>query len=340
MRAALLRSPGNLEIVSLPCPVAGPGQALLRVRAAAVCGSDVHAYKGDSAFQVYPAVLGHEVAGEVVELGEGVQSLSLGDHAVLDPMIRCGHCYPCRQGRYNCCTSLKVMGVHTDGGFADYVAVDADHLYRIDARVPFETAALVEPLCIAAQAVSRGRVGPEDRVLVIGAGTIGLGVLLMAKAAGARVASSDTVASKLRLAQQLGADLTIDAASEDVGKAVLGWTDGDGPSVVIEAVGHPATTRAALDYVSAAGRVVVVGITPQDVPLPIPLFIRKEMDLLASRNSREQFPRVIALVESGRIDPTPIISHRFPLEQAPQALHLLSQPGTPVRKAVLSFAQP
>lgn len=335
MKAALLRSPGQLEIVDLPRPQPGPGQALVRVRAAGICGSDVHAFRGSSAFQVYPATMGHEVAGEVVAVAEGVNSPRPGEHVVLDPMIRCGHCYPCRLGRYNCCTTLQVMGVHTDGGFAEYLAVEATRLHPIRPDIPFAAAALVEPLCISDQAVSRARVGPEDRVLVLGAGTIGMGAMLMARLEGAKVAVVDTIAEKLALAERLGADRTILAGERDVLQETLDWTGGEGASVVIEAVGHPSTTRAALDYVSSAGRVAIVGITPQEVPFPVPLLVRKELDIVASRNSREQFPRVIALVESGRIDPLPLASHRFPFAEVAGALRaVIERPGE-VRKVVL-----
>ncbi|MHB0878439.1 MAG: zinc-binding alcohol dehydrogenase family protein [Anaerolineae bacterium] len=338
MRAALLHAPGELEIVEAPMPTAAAGQALVRVRAAGVCGSDVHAFRGSSAFQIYPTTPGHEIAGEVVDLGPGVTSLAIGDHVVMDPMIRCGHCYPCCSGRYNCCTTLKVMGVHVNGAFADYVAVDAGHLHRIAKSVPFESAALVEPLCVSAHGVARARVTDADTVLVIGAGTIGMGAMLMAKQQGARVAISDTIAAKLSLATQLGADATFNAAEGDTLDAVMQWTGGEGANVVIEAVGHPVTTRAALDYVSSAGRVAIIGITPKDVPLPVPLLVRKELDIIASRNSREQFPRVVGLVESGRIDPKPLVSHTFALAQIGEAIAALIERPNEVRKAVLLFA--
>lgn len=336
MKAALLSAPGDIDIVEAPMPNAGAGQALVRVRAAGICGSDLHAYRGSSAFQVYPTTPGHEVAGEVAALGPAVTSLSVGDHVVLDPMVRCGTCYPCRKGRYNCCTTLKVMGVHVDGAFAEYVAVDATRLHRIAKSVPFESAALVEPLCVSAHGVARARVTAEDSVLVIGAGTIGLGAMLMAKQQGARVAISDTLPAKLALARELGADATFDAGA-DVLAAVMDWTDGEGANVVIEAVGHPATTRAALDYVSSAGRVAVIGITQKEVAVPVPLLVRKELDIIASRNSREQFPRVVPLVESARIDPAPLRSHTFAFAHIREAITAAIERPDEVRKAVLVF---
>lgn len=337
MKAALLRAPGQLDLVEAPRPVAGPRQALIRVRAAGICGSDVHAYRGSSAFQVYPAIPGHEVAGEVVDLGTEAASLAVGDHVVLDPMVRCGHCYPCRTGRYNCCTSLKVMGVHADGGFAEYLAIDESHLHRISAHVPFEIAATVEPLCIASQGVARGRVAEQDTVLVIGGGTIGLGCLLMARQLGARVACVEPIPTKREIASQLGAELTIDPQTQDTLEAVLCWTHGDGPNVVIEAVGRLATIRLALDCVSSAGRVVLIGITPEDVPFPIPLLIRKELDVVASRNSREQFPKVIALLENKDIDPAPLISQVFPFTSIHEAFRLLTEHPDQARKVILTF---
>ena len=338
MKAALLHAPGQLELLDMPQPAPGPGEVLVRVRAAGICGSDVHAYRGSSAFQVYPVIPGHELAGEVVALSEGATSLAIGEHVVVDPMVRCGQCYPCRSGRYNCCTTLRVMGVHANGGFAEFVAIEAARLHRISASVPFEAAAMVEPLCVAAHSVSRGRVSERDNVLVIGAGTIGLGALIMARQQGARVAITDPIPEKLRVAEALGADLAINPGDRDVLQAVLDWTDGEGPTVVIEAVGHPRTMRAALDYVSSAGRVVIVGITPQEVPFPIPLIVRKELDILASRNSREQFPRVVALLESGKVDARQLISHTLPFERVHEAFALIAERPAEVRKIVLTFA--
>lgn len=337
MRAALLHRPGQLEIVNMERPAVGPRQALVRIRAGGICGSDVHAYRGTSAFQNYPGIPGHEVAGEVVELGPEAEGVAVGDHVVLDPMLRCGHCFPCRQGRYNCCTTLQVMGVHSDGGFRDYLAVDATQLVPISKSVPFDTAVLVEPLCIGAQSVSRGRVSADDSVLILGAGTIGLAALLMARHEGARVASLDVVPEKLAVAESLGAGLTIDPNRDNVEQVLNEWTGGDGPSIVIEAVGSPRTTRAALDHVSPAGRVVIVGITTEDVPFPIPMLVRKEMDIIASRNSREQFRRVVPLVESGAIDPRPLVSHRLPLEDLEAAIDLIRTQPHSTRKVLLTF---
>lgn len=337
MKAALLRGPRQLEMADMDPPQPGPSQVLVRVRAGGICGSDVHAYRGSSAFQVYPAIPGHETAGEVVEVGPEVSALSVGDHVVLDPMLRCGHCYPCRVGRYNCCTSLRVMGVHTDGGFREYVAADQAQWHRVSPAVPFETAVLVEPLCVGAQAVSRGRVSAQDSVLILGAGTIGLAALLTARQEGARVATLDLIPEKLAVARALGAELTIDPSQQDAAKVVLDWTGGEGPTVVIEAVGSPGTTRAALDYVGSAGRVVIVGITSEEVPFPVPLMVRKELDILASRNSREQFGRVIPLVESGAVDPRPLVSHTLPFERLGDALRLIQEQPRATRKVLLSF---
>lgn len=336
MKAALLRGPRQLEIVEMDRPQPGPSQALVHVRAGGICGSDMHAYRGSSAFQVYPTIPGHEVAGEVTEVGPEVTALSVGDHVVLDPMLRCGQCYPCRVGRYNCCTNLQVMGVHTDGGFREYLAVDASQLHRISPEVPFEIAVLVEPLCIGAQSVSRGRVSSEDSVLILGAGTIGLAALLMARHEGARVATVDLIPEKLEVARSLGADRTMDARAEDVAAAVLDWTGGEGATVVIEAVGTPRTTRAALDYVGSAGRVVIVGITTEEVSFPVPLLVRKELDVVASRNSCEQFRRVIPLVESGTVNPRPLVSHHFPLEDLGAAFALIEEQPQVTRKVILA----
>jgi L-gulonate 5-dehydrogenase len=177
MKAIQINQPGELVIVEKPIPKAGTGEAVVRIKAAGICGSDVHIFHGKNPFAVYPRIIGHEAAGEVFQVGEGVTHIKVGDPVAIDNVFSCGHCYACRSGRPNVCAKVQVLGVHRDGVFSEYVTMPVDHLYKLPAGIPWEQAATVEPYSIAAEAMDRGQVVANDTVLICGAGPIGLVIL-------------------------------------------------------------------------------------------------------------------------------------------------------------------
>ncbi len=323
LKCVVLRKPREIVVEDRP-PPAGPtrGWALIKVKAVGICGSDVHAYRGTQPFQTYPRIPGHEISGTLVG---PTSRLKEGQLVTVEPLLRCGGCYPCRQGRYNCCVNLRVMGVHEDGAMCEYVRVPEELVYPVPGKIPADHAALCEPAAVACQAVKRARVTSGDTVLVIGAGPIGLLVLQVASSRGAWVIASDIDPGRLALAKRLGADAAIDPERRDLSEALKDLTSGDGPNVVIEAVGSEPTIRQAIDVVSAAGRVVLVGLTGEAIPFKPIVVIRKELDVLGSRNSCGMFQGAIELIAEGRIRVGPLVSHRFNLDEAPEAFRAIDE---------------
>lgn len=338
MKTVVLVEPYHFEVQERPAPEPGPGEALLRVRVVGICGSDLHAYHGSQPFLIYPRVLGHELSAEIVALGPEFpadRGLAVGDRVCVDLVINCGTCYPCRVGRPNCCVNIKVMGVHVDGGMAEMLTAPADRLYKVPDSIGDEEAALVEPLTIGCQAVARGDVASGETVAVLGAGPIGLVSLLAAKARGARVLISDLLDSRLDLARSLGAEVAVNSSRDDLGKAVADFTSGEGANVVIEAVGIPATVYAALDVVSAAGRVVLLGLGSKPVEIVPTALIRKELDIRASRMNSRRFPEAIDLIARARLPLGELITHRMLLASAADAFELLVRKPDEACKVIL-----
>lgn len=337
MRGFILEAPGRVRLGEIAEPQCGPGQVLVRPRAVGICGSDIHAYHGLQPSMVYPCVLGHEIAGEVAGIGEGVQRAKVGDHVVLDPAISCGTCRTCLAGKPNVCENLKVLGVHVNGGFADYLAVNEDQVFVIPDSMPFRVAAFAEPLSIGAQANFRAHTCTRDFVLILGAGPIGLATLMVAKDRGARVAVVDSVRRRLEVARQMGADLTLDLAKDNVREAVLGVTSGVGADVSIDAVGSQPAIDQAIEAVRIGGRAVVLGLSPADVGARCLPILKKELDVYGSRMSNHQFEYVVDLMAEGRVDPSPAITHQIPFEQVTKAFELAESRNADAIKIVVTF---
>ena len=322
-KSALLVEPGRFEWQELAIPELLPGEALVQVQAVGICGTDLHGYRGTFPWLTYPRILGHEIGGRVVEVGPGVDGSLLDRPVAVEPTITCGHCYPCRVGRSNCCLSMRVRGVHVDGGLRGFVAIPADHLYPLPENLNAEDGALVEPLSIGCQGAWRGGVQAGETVAVIGAGPIGLACLLAAQEAGARVLVADLLDSRLALAEELRAEAVVNSGRQSLAAAVEQFSRGDGANVVIDAVGLPATLASAAEIVSSAGRLVVLGFGEHPLGIEIPLLIRKELDVRASRLNTGQFPRCISILARRRDDVRKLISHRFPLGDIDRAMALV-----------------
>jgi 2-desacetyl-2-hydroxyethyl bacteriochlorophyllide A dehydrogenase len=341
MNGLLLLDPGLLRAVDFPDAVPpGPGEALVRVHRVGVCGTDLHAFRGKQPFFTYPRILGHELGVEVLTVGDGVTSIAAGDRCAVEPYLNCGNCVACRRGKPNCCTQLKVLGVHIDGGQRERLVLPASKLHPSRTR-SFEQLALVETLGIGAHAVDRAALSSGETVAVLGAGPIGLAVIQFALAAGARVIAVDLNARRLAFCRErlgLPANATIDSASTpDIAARLAELTGGDLPTAVFDATGNAASMAASFNYPSHGGRLVFVGLFAGDVTFNDPNFHRRELTLLSSRNSRpEDFQRIIALVESGRVDTTPWITHRAPLVAVPDQFATWTDPATGVIKAMIS----
>jgi threonine dehydrogenase-like Zn-dependent dehydrogenase len=332
MRRVVIPEPRKVRIEEVPGPKRNPGEARLRVHYVGICGSDVHTYQGSSPLAVYPVVPGHELCCEVVE-SEG--DFTPGEFVVVEPLLSCGHCYPCRVGRYNCCEQLRVLGVQTQGGMVEEISLPARLLHRLPAGADPSFAPLVEMLSIGYHACDRGRVERGDDVLIFGSGPIGLGAALVAKDRGAKVGIVDQLESRLRLSQELGIDFIFEASSELNSKVIDRF--GCRPNVVIEAVGNPRTLEQSLDVVSAAGRVVFVGWTSESPTWRPDFFLKKELDLMGSRNSCGTFPRVIDFYCRNFGNLKRLVTHRFKMDEIEKAMNFIDAHGSQTMKVMMEW---
>ncbi len=337
MRAAVYYGEGGLRLEEVARPVPAEHQALIRVAACGLCHTDLHYLDhGVPTARKPPIILGHECSGTVVEVGSLVEGVAAGDRVLIPAVLPCGSCEMCRLGRENICTSMAMLGNHIDGGFAEWIAVSARHLLKLPEEIPLEEGAIIaDALTTPYHAVvRRARVAPGERVVVIGCGGVGLGLVQFARAAGGRVLAIDLVDSKLELARQLGAEATVNGREGNPGKAVRKALGG-APEVVFEAIGHGPTLQQALSLVAGGGRVVVVGYCSHDVELSAGRIMFRELDVLGSLGCRPvDYPRVIELVRSGVIRLAPMVSHRFPLQDIARGLDALRR-GELVRGIVL-----
>jgi 2-desacetyl-2-hydroxyethyl bacteriochlorophyllide A dehydrogenase len=339
MRAICLTEPGFLAYTELPeARQPGPGEVLVQPRRIGVCGTDLHAFAGRQPFFSYPRILGHELGVEVLAVGSGVTRLAPGDRCSVEPYLNCGHCIACRRGKSNCCAHLQVLGVHVDGGMRESFIAPASKLHA-SASLTFDQLALVETLGIGAHAVDRAQIQPDEFVLVIGAGPIGLSVIQFAQERGAIVIALDVNAQRLEFCQhRLGVAHIINAASEDPLAALQRITSGDLPTAVFDATGNPKSMSNAFNFPAQGGRLVFVGLFPGEVSFNDPNFHRRELTLLASRNALPgDFQRIIHLMETNRIDTAPWITHRAGFEEAVAAFPSWTSPETGVIKSMIEL---
>lgn len=317
MLQIVLEQPGCLVATDGPEPKPAPGEAIVRVHRIGVCGTDLHAFAGKQPFFSYPRILGHELGVEVIDPGSEPHGLKAGDRCSVEPYLNCGTCIACRRGRPNCCTLLKVLGVHSDGGMRPRFAVPARKLHR-SSRLDYEQLALVETLGIGAHAVERAEIQPSDFVLVIGAGPIGLSVIQFALVSGATIAVMDVSESRLTFCREkLGVAHVLTPTDSAARLKEIGH--GDLPTIVIDATGNAKSMAGTFDLVAHGGRIVFVGLFQGDVTFNDPNFHRREITICASRNAVPQtFRDIIALIEAGRIDTRPWITHRVALAGLPQ----------------------
>lgn len=339
MRAAILHGGGDLRFETVPDPVPGPGEAVVKVCACSICGSDLHAFHGKHPRLTFPRILGHEFAGEIVALGVGMGRFRIGDRVCCDIDFTCGQCGPCREGRGNICERLRTMGFDRDGAYAEYTVVPDFNLYALPENVSYDQASAVQVLGISYHAVT-DRVRPRagEYVAVIGAGPIGLGAALIARLAGAQVTITDILDHRLAKAHELGVVSTVNASQGDLREQALALTHGRGFDRVIECVGglQERTVTDAVNMVKRGGQVTIVGTFPENkATIPIAYIKDREIDLNFSRGNFKAFAPCLNLISSGKIDPNRYISRRFPLARAEDALRLLEARSAEAHKIVL-----
>jgi 2-desacetyl-2-hydroxyethyl bacteriochlorophyllide A dehydrogenase len=319
MKAVILEKPGEMRAANLDAPRAPQaGEALVRVHRVGVCGTDLHAFRGTQPYFTYPRIVGHELGVEILALGGDSPGLAVGDLCAVEPSIQCGQCIACRRGRGNCCTELKVLGVHLDGGLREQIVVPVRNLHKSTRLTP-EQLAMVEPLSIGSHAVRRAAPEPGDTVLVIGVGPIGLGVAQSLRFHNVKVVVSDLREERLALAQAvLGTRELIDARQDALAqlRRILG---GELATVVFDCTGSIASMEESINFMAHGGKLVFVGLVPESFSFSDPLFHRRETTLLSSRNCTAQdFREVIARMETGAIDVSRWITHRASADELPR----------------------
>ena len=320
MKALFLTAVGQTEIQEIDIPIPKSDEVLLKIGMVGFCGGDLNGFKGLFELQEYPNVLGHEVGGTIEAMGNQVpNTFKIGDKATVYPYLNCGKCISCRKGRRNACQDNKTMGVRRPGAMTHYISIHWQDLF-VSEKLSLKELALVEPLTVGFHAAARGRVTNKDKVAVIGCGIVGMGAIASAVNRGAEVIAIDIDDSKLEIAKKIGVAHTINTNIENLHEALMQITDGDGPDVIIEAVGNAITYRAAVDEVAYTGRVVCIGYAKSAVEFNTGIFVRKEIEILGSRNCTDEFPEVIAYLEAGKFPVEEVISKVVSLEDAGAAL--------------------
>lgn len=342
MKALVLNEYRKLDFMDVPRPEPARDEVLVRVRSCGICGSDVHGYDGSSGRRIPPVIMGHEASGEVARAGSGVSGFEPGDRVTFDSMICCRNCVFCRQGRPNLCEDRRVLGVSCDdyrrhGAFAEYVAVPSHIVFRVPDGVSFDEAAMVEPVSVAVHAVARANPSLGDQALVVGAGMIGLLTVQALRAAGCgRIFSVDLQADRLRLARNLGADETIQSGDgADVPAIVRELTSGLGADIVMEAVGADATVAMSIDSVRKGGRVVLIGNIAPTVSFGLQSVVTREIDVLGSCASSNDYPACLDLMQQGKIRVRPVLSASVPLERGQEMFDRLYSREDGLTKVIL-----
>lgn len=325
MKALVLNEYKRLDLEDVPEPEIAPHDVLIRVRSCGICGSDVHGYDGSSGRRIPPLIMGHEASGEIAALGSAVGSFQIGERVTFDSMICCQRCVFCREGRPNLCDDRRVLGVscaeyRRHGAFAEYIAVPAHIVFHVPEGVSFDEAAMVEPVSVAVHAVNRTNPSLGDTAVVVGAGMIGLLTIQALRSAGcSRILAVDLAADRLRLAARLGADETIQAGDGvDVPTRIREETGGQGADVVLEAVGVDATVGMSLDSVRKGGRVTLIGNVTPTVGFGLQSVVTREIDVLGSCASSNDYPACLALMQRGSMQVSPILSASVPLARGPE----------------------
>lgn len=313
MLQQVMTAPYEITFREVECPKAGPGQAVLRIRRIGICGSDIHVYHGTHPFTSYPVTQGHEVSGEIVELGEGVEGLTIGQKVTIEPQVVCGKCHPCRHGKYNLCEELKVMGFQTTGTASEYFAVDAEKITPLPGDMDFDEGAMLEPLAVAVHAV--GRMGDVSglKVAVLGAGPIGNLVAQVAKGQGAEsVMITDVSDIRLAKARECGVDFAVNTREVDFGDAMVAHFGPDKADVIYDCAGNDITMGQAIKYARKGSTIILVAVYAGMAHVDLAVLNDHELDLNTTMMYRhEDYVEAIRLVNEKKVSLYPLISKHF-----------------------------
>ncbi|TKK67128.1 zinc-binding alcohol dehydrogenase family protein [Ilyomonas limi] len=337
MKTLVCTEPGRFEYATGEQPELKEGQAIIKIKRIGICGTDLHAFEGTQPYFSYPRILGHELAGELVAF-DNAPGFEVGEAVTFIPYFNCGTCIACRSGKPNCCVNIKVFGVHIDGGMVEYVSVPSATLLHGEG-LSFDELALVEPLAIGAHGVRRAAIVPGEFVLVIGAGPIGLGTMEFARIAGAQVIALDINEQRLQFCKdKLQVAHTINALASDVAEQLRAITNGDMPTVVIDATGSLKAINNAFQYMAHGARYVLIGLQKGEICFSHPEFHKREGTLMSSRNAtRADFEHVIASMKRGEVKPTTYITHRVLFDSVADEFESWLNPANGVIKAMVEL---
>lgn len=338
MKAVMISKPYDLKIIDMENPkITEHDNVLIKMKAAGICGSDVHIYHGQNAAATYPRVIGHEMVGEVVEVGAGVSKVKVGDRVIVDQVVNCGECYACKKGRGNVCANLKVRGVHIHGGYREYIAVPESDVYILPDSLSYEDAVMIEPTTIAIQSCSRAKLCKEDTLLILGCGALGSSILRIARLTGATIIAVDVVDEKIEEAKKNGAKYGINLLKEDIVARARELTGGYGPTVSIDAACTKDSLATLLELTGNAGRVITMGFSVEPTEVTQFKITSKELDVIGSRLQNKKFQEAINLIEEGKLDLSNSISHTFNFLDAQEAFDFVDSKDPSIRKIVLTF---
>lgn len=327
MKGTFFLGEGKFEVREMEFSAPGPHQVLIRNKAAGICGTDVHIYHGGkgSADVTPPVVLGHEYSGVVEAIGENVTAVKVGDCVTVDPNIYCGKCYHCRKGQKQFCDHMVAVGVNMDGGFAEYSMVPENQVFAMKKEVGFEAMAMAEPLACCIHGIELVEIKSGDLVTVVGGGAIGLLMVQLAKLRGAgQVILSEPVAARREIGLQVGADYAIDPLASDPLTQIQAITGRMGADVVIECVGKTFATKQAFDIADRGGRILLFSVPDVDAKFEMPLFdvFKKELKICGSFVNPDSHQEAVDLINAGRIQTAPLITHRYPIAKLEEAIHM------------------
>jgi 2-desacetyl-2-hydroxyethyl bacteriochlorophyllide A dehydrogenase len=336
MNSLVCSQPGKFEYSYIDRPVLAPDHAIIKIKRIGICGTDLHAFQGTQPFFNYPRILGHELSGELIE-ADNAPGFVIGETVTFIPYINCENCLACNSGKPNCCVNLKVCGVHTDGGMVEYFSIPSRLLIHGEG-LSYDELALVEPLAIGAHGIRRAAIIPNEFVLVIGAGPIGLGTMEFARIAGARVIAMDVNDTRLAFCKnKLGFQFTVNALL-NAKEQISAITGGEMPTVVIDATGSQKAINSAFQYMAHGARILLIGLQKEEISFSHPEFHKREGTLMSSRNAtRADFEHVIDSIKKGLINPLSYITHRAAFDALSVDFKSWLDPNSGVIKAIASL---
>lgn len=325
VKAVCLEEPNNVHIKEVSYPIKGENDVLIQVESMGICGSDIGAFRGTNPLVTYPRILGHEIVGRVLEKGIGIpKDINVGDRVIVDPYVYCGECYPCSIGRTNCCESLKVIGVHIDGGMQEVIRHPAHLLTKVPDNLPINQLPLAEPLTIALHALHRTHLKSGEHIAIIGAGAIGLMAALAAIHYGATPILIDILDKRLEYAKSLGIQYIVNPQRENDIEKIKSITQGRMAEVVMEASGANISIKNTLYYASFAGRIALTGWPKAETPLPTNLITFKELNIYGSRTSKGEFEEALEMLSTHKIEASSIITKSIRFDEIPSFISDLS----------------